>query len=272
MKKLIVALLFVLLTISPASAEKASEGLFLDQNIQGSYNPLGLQLVTKLFYRIPLIRRSGILWESTKLEFGIQNNLSPAYDFAGAFVSIEPIALFNLTLSAQAAGYYTALGYGLYPLSGYGAGYNGAALDSVTAKNGTGIVLSAAPTIKAAVGPIAVLDTGSLSWFRANGGSGYFYEIAGDTVLAGSDIEIGNQAYLLATVATGLLVGLNDGVLYVPASGYVSHRLGAIGIYSAPLSKKLSIYGAIVGGTFLADRYYQYKLYVAGQAGVTLRL
>ncbi len=272
MRKMIVSLLFVLLTISVASAQQATEGLVLDQNIQASYNPLGVQLVTKLFYRIPLVRRPGILWESTKIELGIQNNLSPAFDYAGAYVNIEPIALFNLTLTAQAVAYYTALGYGLYPLSGYGAGYDSSALDSVTAKNGTGLLLSAAPTIKAAVGPIAVLDTGSLTWFRANGGTGYFYEIAGDTVLAGSDIEIGNQAYVLATVFPGLRFGINDGVLYVPASGYVSHRLSAIGVYSASLSKKFAVYGALVAGTFLTDRNYQYKLYLAGQAGVTLGL
>ncbi|WP_455381530.1 hypothetical protein [Salinispira pacifica] len=272
MKRLPIVLVFALLGVSAATAEKTVEGVFLDQNIQASYNPLGVQLVTRLFYRIPLIDKPGILWESTRIEIGVQNNLSPAYDFAGAFINIEPIAIFNLTLTAQAAGYYTALGFGLFPVGGYGAGYDSGALDSVTPLNRFGYLLSAAPTVKAAVGPILFLDTGTLTYFSAPTDTGYFYEIAGDTILADSDTELSNQAYLLTTILPGLLAGMNDSLLYVPGSGYLSHRICAAGVYSTDIGEHFSLYGALFAGTFLADRYYQYSLYLAGQVGITLRL
>ena len=253
-------------------AEKATEGFVVDQNIQGSYNPLGLQLVTKMYYSVPLVHLPGVLWESTRIDFGIQNNLSPGYDLAGIFINIEPIAVFNLTLTAQATSYFKALGYGFYSLSGYGAGFDGPALDALTSQNAFGYIVSAAPTFKIAAGPIVVLDTGTFTYFNAGGGNGYFYERIGNTVLAGSDIELANQAYVLTTILPGLLCGVNDSLLYVPASGYVSHRINAIGIYTIKLTGTFSVYAALTAGTFLADRYFQYKLYAAGQAGVTLRL
>jgi hypothetical protein len=52
----------------------------------------------------------------------------------------------------------------------------------------------------------------------------------------------------------------------------MSHRLTALGIYTTRLSEKVSINGVVMMGTFLADRYYQYALYVAVQAGVSLAL
>ncbi len=258
--------------LGTAFAEKATEGLVLDQNVQGSYNPLGLQLVTKLYYSVPLIRLPGILWESTRIDFGIQNNLSPGFDLAGVFINIEPIALFNLTLTAQATSYFKALGFGFYNLSGYDAGYDGPALDALPSKNAFGYVVSAAPTLKIAVGPLVALDTGTITYYSADGGSGYFFERVGNTVLAGSDTELANQAYLLTAVLPGLLCGVNDALLYVPTSGYLSHRINAIGVYSVKLTGKFSVYAALMAGTFLSDRYFQYKFYAAGQAGVTLRM
>jgi len=59
---------------------------------------------------------------------------------------------------------------------------------------------------------------------------------------------------------------------YVSASAYLSHRLNAIAAYSGPSTGGLSFYAAFMAGTFLADRYYQYSLYIAGQFGVTMKM
>ena len=76
-------------------------------------------------------------------------------------------------------------------------------------------MLSAAPTLKYAWGPLVMLNAFSLTYFNVDNGSGYFFERIGNVVLAKSDIELQNQAYLMATVMPGLLAGLNDCVLYV---------------------------------------------------------
>ena len=272
MKKMAVVLILLAIVAAGISAQKTREGFFLDQGIQASCNPLGVQLVTKTYYRFPLVRADGILWESTKIDLGVQNSLSPAYDMLGVYIDIAPIAIFDLALSAQAVGYYNGFGFGFYDLSGYSSGFDSASLDALPSRNATGYVFSAAPTLKFAYGPIVMANTSSLTYFRADDGNGFFYERIGNCVLGKSDVELANQAYLLATIMPGLLAGVNDSLLYVPGSGYLSHRLAALGIYTSSLSEKLSLNAVLMMGTFLADRSFQYAFYVAAQAGVSLAL
>jgi hypothetical protein len=271
-KKALVILALVAIAVNGVFGEKTREGTGLDQSIQASLDPLGIQLVTKVYYRLPFIQQEGMLWESTKVEVGVQNSLSPAYDMLGAYLDFAPIAIFDLALTAQAIGYFNGLGFGFYSLSGYGAAFDSNALNALPSKNSFGYLLTAAPTLKFAWGPLAMLDTFSMTYFSVDDGSGYFYERINNVVLAKNDIELQNQAYLLATVFPGVLAGLNDAVLYVPASGYVSHRLSVMGIYSTRLSDMVSINAVLIVGTYFSDRYYQYGLYLAAQAGVSLAL
>ena len=263
----------VLMLLAPlAFADRPVQGFYLDQNVGASWDPLGAQAVTQLYYRIPLSQSDNILWSSTKVDFGVVNNFSPSYDLVGVFVSIQPIAVFNLLLEAQAAGYFHQLGFGFYTLSGYDAGFDNASLAQLTPIDTAGYVLSAAPTLQVAFGPIALQDTFSLTYYDVDGGNGYFYERIGDVALAKSDIELLNQAYALATVYPGLLVGLNDYLVMVPAASYVSHRLAAVAVYTNQLREKLSLYSVLLLGTFLEDRYFQYTIYVGGEVGITVRL
>lgn len=240
--------------------------------MQASWNPLGLQFVTKLFYRAPLIAREGLLWESTRIDAGFLNNLSPAYDMAGVFLTVEPIAIFNVTVTAQAVGFYNALGFGFYSLSGPGAGFDSSSLQALAPKDTAGYVLSAAPTLKAAFGPFAFLDTFTVMYFNVDGGQGYFYERLNNCVLGKSDTELVNQAFVMYAFQPEILAGLTDWILVVPSSGYLSHRVSVMGIYSTGLSKGLSLYSALAVGTYLADRSYQNGIYLGGQVGIVAKL
>jgi hypothetical protein len=267
------AILLALAAASPAAfAEPARRGLVLDQSLQAGYNPLGAQLVTKLYCRLPLIEKEGILWESTKVDLGIKNSLSPAYDMLGFFVDIEPIAVFDLALSASAIGYFDALGFGFRSMAGYDAAFDDAALKAVPDGNALGYQLAATPTFKIALGPFAVLDSLSATYFSVDGGSGYFLEAMGNCVLKKEDFELFNDAYALYAFDFGLMVGVNDSILYVPGSGYRSHTLQGIGVYSGRLSEKADIYAALTAGIYLEDKYYEGKPRAAGQAGITLKL
>jgi hypothetical protein len=272
MKKPILVLVLLGIVAAGLSAEKAQKGFFLEQSIQASYNPLGLQFLTQAYYRIPLVNKDGMLWESTKIDIGLQNNLSPAYDMIGAYVDIEPIAIFDLALTAQAIGYYDALSFGFYSVYGYDAGFDDTSLAALTAKNTFGYTLTATPTFKIAFGPIAIVDSFGLTYFSVDDGSGFFYERVNNVVLAKDDVELTNNAYLLATIVPGVLAGLNDFVLIVPNSGYLSHRIVAMGIYTTTFTPRLSFNAVLQLGTFLADRYYAYSLYVGGQVGISYAL
>ena len=272
MRRRIASLGFLIAALSALSAEPAVPGFYLDQNLQASYNPLGLQLGTKLYCRMPLIKKSGILWESTKIDIGMAHSLSPAYDFIGAYLDIEPIAIFDIAFSTQFAGYYDGLGYGFHDLSGYDASFDSTALKSLPSKNATGYILSAAPTLKFALESFAFADTLHVTHFDVDGGKGYFYETYANCVLAKSDMELYNDAYALLKVAPEIMLGLNDSILLVPASGYRSHTLQAVGIISRNLSRRVSFYAALTAGTYLEDRYHRYELRVAGMAGITSAL
>lgn len=272
MKKPIIVLVLLAVVAAGLSAEKAQKGFFLDQSIQASYNPLGLQFVTQAYYRFPLVNKDGVLWESTRIDVGLQNNLSPAYDMIGAYVDIEPIAIFDLALTAQGIGYYDALSFGFYSVSGYGAGFDDPSLSPLTPKNTLGYTLAATPTFKIAFGPIAIADSFSFTYFSVDDGSGFFYERINNCILAKNDYELTNNAYLLATIVPDVLVGLNDFVLVVPNSGYLSHRIVAMGIYSSRFTQRLSFNAVLQVGTFLADAYYKYSLYVGGQVGISVAL
>jgi hypothetical protein len=249
-------------------AESARQGLYLDQNVQAACNPIGAQLGTKLFYRLPLSEKKGILWESTKVDAGMTNTLSPAFDLVGAFLDIEPIAFFDLGLKAQFAGYFDSLGYGFRELDGYRSGFDSSALDDIDGRNASGCILSAAPTLQFAYGKLAFSDTLNLNYFNVDGGQGYFYEIIGNCPLAKRDLELENDAYLLWTLSPGLMLGLNESLLAVPCSGYRSQTLKTVGVINRPLSERLSFYAALLCGFYLEDRYLRYEPRAAGMSGL----
>ncbi len=272
MRKRLLVFALAVGALSMGFAEPVLRGFYLDQNLQAAYNPLGVQLGTKLYYRMPLIDKPGILWESTKIDLGLTNALSPAYDFFGGFVDIRPIAIFDLALTAQVAGYYSALGYGFHDLSGYDAAFDSGSLSSLPSKNAAGYVLSAAPTLQFALGSFAFVNAFQLTYFKVDGGQGYFYETYANCALAKSDVELSNNVYVLYTLRPGIMLGLNDSLLSVPASGYESQVLQAVGLATKRLSPRLSLYAALMAGLYLQDRYLQYAPHVAGQVGVTSRL
>src|SRR5208283_2671705 len=190
--------------------------------------------------------------------------------WAGVFVDLQPIAFFDLALTGQFTGYFNALGFGFVDLPGYSAPFESASISHDGQRTAPGYLLAAAPTLKVALGPFAALDTFSITYFHADDGNGYFFERIANCPLGKKDYELLNQAYALVTITPGLLTGFSDYVLIVPASGYMSHRVAGVGVFNTGLQDKLSLYSALMLGTYLADGYYQYNLYVGGQVGITL--
>jgi hypothetical protein len=272
MKKLLPAVLLGLVALGSAPAEPAARGLFLDQSLQAASNPLGVQFVSRLYYRIPLGLGQGLLWESAKVDLGALNELSPAYDFAGAYIDIEPIAFFDLELAARAAGYTKALGYGFNDLPGLQSGFDGGARRDLTQRSTGGYLLSLTPTLKAAFGPVVLLDSLRLRYFDIGSGAGFFFDIVNNVPLAKRGWEVQNDAYALADLGGGILAGLADTYLLVPESGYVVHHANLVAIVSRPLRGGMSFYAAAQGGIFLQDRYLKYSLRFAGLAGLVISL
>ncbi|MFP4619344.1 MAG: hypothetical protein ACLFMZ_10925, partial [Spirochaetaceae bacterium] len=85
MKKTLFAIFICLLPLFPLPAEEESEGPERGLSVRGTLaakvNPLGASLVNKLYYTEPLYgERSGVLWDSARMQMGITNDFTPAYD------------------------------------------------------------------------------------------------------------------------------------------------------------------------------------------------
>jgi len=256
----------------PVASQPTNPGVYYDQGLQASHNPLGLQTASKVFYRFPVAEPEGMLWESTKLDVGFQNNFSPSYEMAGAFAYFEPIAFFSLAGSAQIGAYYNSFGYGFYELTSYDSSVDPTEMTNAQTKNAFGAILNISPTLKGAYDMFVASNTFGLTYYYADNGQGFFFERINNTPLKKSDIELTNSAYVLVNPIEGLYAGVNDSVLYVPGSGYLSHRLCAVAAYSLPINRGFSFYSGLFLGTFLSDRYFQYAFYTGAQLGMTLKL
>ncbi|MDA8427551.1 MAG: hypothetical protein M0Z80_15600 [Treponema sp.] len=257
--------------LMPMGAQSPQKSWHLDQEIQGAY-PGGLQSSTKLYYRIPLSESGDVLWKTTKIDLGLANALSPAFDFLGAFVDIEPIAFFDIALTAQTQGYFRALGYGFHDMAGYQSAFDASTLEALPSKNALGYCLQAAPTLKVALGRIAASDTFTISYFSVDDGRGYFYEAEANCILAKKGVELSNQAYLLFAVREGFMLGLNDSLLRVPSSGYESHLVHAVAVFDSAIGKGMSLYFAMLTGLYVEDRYFDRQVHLAGTVGLALDL
>jgi hypothetical protein len=269
----IFSILLCFAVLAPMRAQSPQKLWHLDQEIQGGY-PGGLQSSTRLFYRIPLSRSADPLWKATKIDLGLANALSPAFDFLGAFVDIEPIAFFDIALSAQAQSYFKALGYGFHDIAGYQSAFDASTLEDLPSKNTLGYCLSAAPTLKVALGRIVASDTFSISYFDVDvdDGQGYFYEAEANCILAKKGVELANQAYLLLAVGDSLMLGFNDSLLRVPSSGYESQAVHAVAVFDSTIGKDMSLYFALLTGLYVEDRYFDRQVHLAGTVGLALDL
>lgn len=272
MKMLLLVMVCLLGVFSVASAKKAEQGLYFSQDLGASYNPLGLLSTTRIFYSVPLIREEGVLWESTKIDFGIENLLSPAFEGASVFVKVEPIAVFNIKASYGYVVIYKALGFGFRPLNGYTDDFSDKALAAIPQQDQGGIYATIQPTFQIAVGNWMAANNFVLNYWNMPI-STYFYDAYNDLIQNKTDLNWNNSTYLLYQLTPEIVVGLNNLVVGVPNTSQFKDRIAVMGAYSKVIDKNLDWYCVAMLGTFLSDPHYQYAIpYAAFQGGLTLKL
>jgi hypothetical protein len=267
--KITLMLLSVLFTI--AMAEKTEKGLFFNQSIGVSYNPLGLLLDSKLFYRFPLINKSGLLWESTGIETGIQNEWTPADNNLSARVTVEPIAVCDIVFKAGFYGMYNNLGYGCFRLALPDDAYGPNAQKKIGPTNAFGYWLSVTPTLKAKLGRFIILNSLAINRVAIDG-NGYFLEVRSYLPHRTRDNDIINDTYLMVECTKWLITGTTYRYVYVTGTSARSQRLSAIAIFK-PQGKFLSgSFAAINAGAYLDDPLFTRTMYVGGIFGKEFRL
>lgn len=271
-----VILLFMLFVLSPLPGQLARKGLYTDHALGGGMSPTALALTSRLWYRIPLQEQRGILWDPAKLDLGVRNQLSPAFDEIGAYLYWEPLALFDFTAALAARRTITAFDAGFYEVSSYDASYDNLA-DTGSDEVNTGFRFTFAPRLKGAYAGFIAVDELKIDVFDfgsnvSNPGERYFYEPVYDTVVAFRDTVVSNTLTLLYQLTPQMRLGGQYFLRHVADAEESNHRLNAVGIYTRNLNEGLSLFAALLAGSYIADRYHRGDLYAAGQLGIQARL
>jgi hypothetical protein len=251
-------------------AEKTEKGFFFSQSIGASYNPIGIILDSKLFFRLPLVDKSGVLWESTKTEAGVQNEWTPADNVLSLRLFVEPIAVCDIVFKAGFYGIYNEIGYGCFRFNSSDDDYCPDAQKSLVPTNSRGYWLSVAPTFKVRFGNMVALNSTTINRVTIDG-SGYFLEVRSYLLHRTVDFDVMNDSYLLLECAKALIAGVTYRFSYVAGTSSHSKRLNIITIIR-PQSKPLKgAFAAINAGAYLDDPAFGGKAYIGCLIGKEFR-
>ncbi|MFP4331115.1 MAG: hypothetical protein ACLFP6_10395 [Spirochaetaceae bacterium] len=269
--KRLATLLILFSTVVPLQGQLALPGLYTDHAVGGGISPTALAATSRLWYRIPLAEQRGALWDPAKIDLGVRNQLSPAFEEIGAYFYWEPVAVFDLTVSVAARQTFTLFDAGFYEVAGYDAPYDDLA-DRGEDRSRSGFRFTVAPRLKAAYARFVALNELRVDVFDfgsnvAEPGERYFYEPVNDTILRFQDTVVANTFLLLYSLTPELLLGGQYYLRSVPDSGAVSHRFSGMAVYSQPLRERLSLFAALLSGSYAGDRYHAGSFYLAGQVG-----
>lgn len=215
-----------LLLVSPASAQEPAPAdtsveaatvelptadpsdrthLFLRQGVAVAGWPSGLLSDSRAEIRTPLHRSDSIVFQDTYAGVGARVAVTPAFVEAGPRISLAPIDVFDVDLSAGAVHYWTGQ-FGPLPTDHLGGTLEAdrAPFADQTVST-TGLTLQAAPTLKAKVGPVIVFDAWTVRHFRlaepeadASGATqDWIYEPFTDLIVGWTDTVIEHQPGLL---------------------------------------------------------------------------
>ncbi len=258
-------------------------GLYLNTSLGASVNPLGLALKADIYYRLPLVKKPGKLWRSTKIDMGVQEYLSPSFQRASAFVKIEPIAVFDVVAYAGYDYIYDlnndTFGPGFLTFSSPDDPYD---TDDRKAMDGDargGFRMVVIPTFKIAFGPVAALYSFSIEYHDYNF-DGYFYDPSTFILHEGEDIVYKHDAKLLYkfgpfnNIGT-FRVGVNFTNLWVDSTDKNSMKIAGMAVYVPKWSfqgENLQPYFVTMMGSHIQDRYYKGKFYFALLMGVNYKM
>lgn len=291
MKKTLFAVFICLFFLFPLLAEESTQvgesgektgperGLSFRSALAAKVNPLGASFVNKIYYTEPLYgERSGVLWDSARIDMGITNYFTPAFNDISIELFAEPIAFFDFRVNAGVRTAYNLFGYGFSPAESYDADPEDPEDDIET-----GWFIRLAPTFKAALGPVVFLNTFTLSHFSFNAeyaGMEYLYEPLNAVVIKNNDYLVKNSTALLYKFPlegeTVVLSGLEYLLLYVPDSKFRRQELSFLGVVQFPLEEKeMSLDGALLLKAYLEDKEKDFKagdLTPGVQIGITKKL
>lgn len=270
-KNTIFAFAFVCALSFSLFAEKAQKGFSAEQAGGASYDPLGLILDTKVFYKIPFVKKNGPLWETTRLELGVQNEWTPADNLLSVRATFEPIGFFDVCAKAGFFFMYTGLGYGCFRMESPMNTYDPKNQEHEKTTVARGYWLSMTPTLKAKVGRVIVLNSATINRVSIDGQK-YFLEVRSYLPHGVKDMDLINNAYLLYECSGSVIVGITMKSEFVVDASVQSQRLCAMTVLKSAILPLKSSFCAIQAGLYLDDPLFAHQIFLGCLAGKEFRL
>lgn len=234
-------------------------------------NPLGASVLSQLRLSVPLWKeRSGVLWDGTRVEAGLINQLTPAFDQLGVRLFVEPIAVFDVALVMAARLSYAGLGFPSREL----ASYDGVPDEGRKRDTHVGSVARIVPRLKAAYGPFAMINATALTWTafpEEEFPQGYLYEPVADAVVRTRDLVVANSTTIVWRRSLGgaqLILGGEYLWQAVPNGGEPTQRVAALSALDAAIGNSTRLNAAVMVGVYPQHARFDGHPYAALQVGL----
>ena len=266
---------FVLLLSFYCFSQHAEKGVFYNQSMGLSWNPLGVLIDSKITGRIPLHpSKNEILWKSTRIELSIQNEWTPADNLLSLSYTIEPIALFNVMFKAGYYAMFDGLGFGCFRMDSNKRSYNASAKKNGITNNADGLWLSINPSIRLQIKKLIIFDNIAINKIHING-ERYFLEVRSNLVHAVSDVDIVNDFMAFYKFNDILMSGIRYRYINV-LKGKSNSQLLCLASVVQPAAPKFKGFWLFISvGAYLSDPENKGKEYFGILAGkefvITLR-
>lgn len=205
---MVIGLVVFMVTASYSSAEPTGKHsrLFLANEISGRVTPEGVADAVELNYFYYYSDSDSIIFKNNHIGVGLADTISPATNSVGAFIEIEPIAVFTLRLQYEYIQYFGIL-TAILNFPDKDSDYSDDVLDAKKeadeAERATGSRFSIQPTFQIQIGRFVAIDMLSIEWWNINKDN-YFYEPSNDTLMKT------NEYFLMNTAITGFELWKRD--------------------------------------------------------------
>lgn len=265
-------------------SEGVIPGWYLNLRTAVAVNYLAAIIKADFYYRIPFIKKSGRLWETTKFDIGIQEFICPSFQRLSLYLKFEPIAVFDITAYAGYDYIYYISGGGLFgsgfqEVSDEDAEYDSETRDKLNGYGKGGFRTTITPTFKIAIGNFAALYSFRIEYHNYDF-DGYYYDHNTFIIHKGNDFLFEHNVKLLYKFGPfkkggNLRLGVNWLNYSIQNTGKNSMKLCGMFVYQPKwerCKKGTEPYVVILSGSHLQDKYNVGRFYMAILLGVNLKV
>ncbi len=248
-------------------SQRAVSGWWYSQSAGFSWNPLGVLVDGKLIRRVALYpEKEGILWESCKMEFALQEEWTPADNLFSFKYTIQPIAFLELNFKAGSFIQFNELGYGSFRPESPDYPYDASTRKNVGYKDAYGYWLAFNPVLKLKIENIILLDNITVNRIAVNG-NGFYHEVRSHLIHKTKDTDITNDLFLFYKFNSLIMSGVRYRLIKVFGSQAESHLVCCAALLTpeAPQLKNTWLFLSI--GGYPADPLFKHREYIGVLAG-----